>query len=82
MEKSRIFAISNAVVFVIANVISYLSNTGIFSGKTIGEVSDKYNALFVPAGFTFAVWGVIYAGLYAFVIYHLIIAFRESSEHE
>lgn len=82
MEKCRILAIGNAIAFVAANVISYLSNTGIFSGKTIGEVSDKYDALFVPAGFTFAVWGVIYAGLYAFVIYHLVIAFRESAEHE
>lgn len=82
MEKCRILAIGNAIAFVAANVISYLSNTGIFSGKTIGEVSDKYDALFVPAGFTFAVWGLIYAGLYAFVIYHVVTAFRESSEHE
>ncbi len=25
-----------------------------------GELSDRYPNLFVPAGFTFAIWGLIY----------------------
>ncbi|WP_207421449.1 hypothetical protein [Desertivirga brevis] len=82
MRNVKVLAIANTVFYVIANVISYLSNTGIFGGRTIGDVSNKYEALFVPAGFTFAIWGVIYASLYAFVIYHLVKAFKEDELHE
>lgn len=82
MRNFKVLAIANTIFYVAANVISYLSNTGIFGGRTIGEVSNKYEALFVPAGFTFAIWGVIYASLYAFVIYHLLKAFKKEGQHE
>ncbi|WP_207532030.1 hypothetical protein [Desertivirga arenae] len=82
MKSLKVLAVANTIFYVAANVISYLSNTGIFGGRTIGDVSDKYKALFVPAGFTFAIWGVIYASLYAFVIYHLVKAFKAGGEHE
>jgi len=81
-KRAKLYAISNTIAFVIANVISYLSNTRIFNNKTIADVSDKYNALFVPAGFTFAIWGLIYTSLYAFVIYHLVKAFKNDIDHE
>ncbi|WP_299124104.1 tryptophan-rich sensory protein [uncultured Winogradskyella sp.] len=49
--------------------INYLSNTGVMNNTTIGEVSDSYRSLFTPAGYTFAIWGIIYLLLFAFAIY-------------
>jgi hypothetical protein len=46
-----------------------LSNTGLLNNTTIGEISDDYKSLFTPAGYTFAIWGIIYLLLFAFAIY-------------
>jgi translocator protein len=40
--------------------INYLSNALPINGFTPKQLSDLYPNLFVPAGFTFAVWGLIY----------------------
>ena len=48
-------------------VINILANTLPINGITTGEVSDAYPNLFAPAGFTFAIWLVIYLLLGAFV---------------
>ena len=60
--------ISNGIAFVSVVIINYISNTGIINNTTIGDVSDSYKSLFTPAGYTFAIWGVIYFLLLGFVI--------------
>lgn len=61
--------IANGFFLVFTVIFNYLSNTGIFNGKTIGNVSDQYHNLFTPAGYAFSIWGVIYLLLLGFVIY-------------
>ncbi|MEP5254810.1 MAG: tryptophan-rich sensory protein [Winogradskyella arenosi] len=67
MKKS--LQISNTIALIITIFINYLSNTGALNNTTIGEVSKSYSSLFTPAGYTFAIWGVIYMLLLGFVIY-------------
>ena len=54
---------------IVTIVINYLSNTGVFNNKTMADVSDSYYNYFTPAGYAFSIWGLIYLGLLAFVIY-------------
>ena len=61
--------ILNIVAFVSMVVINILANTIPIAGKTTGELSGLYPNLFVPAGITFSIWGVIYILLALFVIY-------------
>ena len=61
--------LSNIVALIVTIVINYLSNTGIFNGNTMATVSASYQNLFTPAGYAFSIWGLIYIGLGAFVIY-------------
>ncbi len=61
--------IANAIAIVATIIINYLSNTGIFNGKTVAEISGKYQNYFTPAAYAFSIWGLIYIGLLAFVIY-------------
>jgi len=61
--------IFNGVALIVTIIINYLSNTGIFNGNTMADVSDKYHNYFTPAGYAFSIWGLIYLGLIAFVIY-------------
>jgi len=39
-------------------------------GKLTGEIADLYKVVFVPAGYVFSIWSIIYVGLIAFTIYH------------
>ncbi|PRY54643.1 hypothetical protein B0I27_102413 [Arcticibacter pallidicorallinus] len=77
MNRIKSLAILNAVCFLIAFAVSTLSQVDAISSKNIGDVSDKYDTLFTPAGVTFSIWGVIYIALFAFSIYHIYRAFRE-----
>lgn len=67
MKKTLQIANGFALVFTI--IFNYLSNTGIFNGKTIGNVSDQYRTLITPEGYAFSIWGLIYLLLLGFVIY-------------
>ncbi len=67
--------ISNVIALLITLAINYLSNTGIFNGNTMATVSARYQNYFTPAGYAFSIWGVIYLGLLAFVIYQGTRAF-------
>jgi hypothetical protein len=39
------------------------------NNTTIGEISGDLNTLFTPAGYAFAIWGLIYLSLIGFIIY-------------
>ena len=68
MKKT--FQIGNGVALIITILINYLSNTGLFNGKTMATVSAAYQNLFTPAGYAFSIWGLIYLGMLGFVFYY------------
>jgi hypothetical protein len=70
------FLVIAAVVATIA--INALANTLPLNGKTTGELSDQYPVLFTPAGYVFAIWGLIYLGLIAFAIYQALPRERDN----
>jgi hypothetical protein len=39
------------------------------NGQTTGEISDRFDVFFVPAGYVFSIWGLIYLGLLAYSVY-------------
>ena len=63
------FQLANGFFLVFTIIFNYLSNTGIFNGKTIANVSNLYHNLFTPAGYAFSIWGSIYLLLIGFVFY-------------
>ncbi len=65
--------IINVAAFVLMVVMNYLANALPINNKTTGELSAEYPNLFVPAGITFSIWGVIYLLLLGFVV----LQFRE-----
>jgi hypothetical protein len=62
----------NVLVLVGTLAVNYLANALPFNGQTTAQVSDKFPVFFVPAGYVFAIWGVIYLGLLAFTIYQAL----------
>ncbi len=63
--------------FILMIYINYLANAKPLGGITTGEISDKYETLFTPAGFTFSIWGIIYLLVSAFVV-TFVVASPES----
>ena len=74
-------SVSNIFALIVTIVLNYLSNTCIFNGNTMSTVSAAYQNLFTPAGYAFSIWGLIYLGLAAFVIYHAVISFKSNQEN-
>ena len=56
---------------VMLGVNALAGSTTLLGGHDTAAVSDKNPNLFAPAGFTFAIWGVIYLLLAGYVVYQL-----------
>ena len=54
--------------FFVVILFNYLANALPLGGRTTGELSDLHFSMFTPAGFTFAIWGVIYLSLFGFIV--------------
>jgi hypothetical protein len=65
----KLLQILNILAFGAMIYVNYLSNSLPINGKTPGEISDSFPNLFVPAGITFSIWGLIYLFLLGFLIY-------------
>lgn len=52
--------------------MNFLANALPLNGKTTGDLSKQWNNEFVPAGYTFSIWGVIYLLIIVFLIKGLL----------
>ena len=80
MKKT--YALINTVVVLAVIFWNYWSNTGAINGHTVGDLSDKYANLFTPAGYAFAIWGLIFLGLLVLVGSQLRMAFGDGANSE
>jgi hypothetical protein len=67
--------IINLLAFLLMILVNYLANALPLNGKTTGQLSEQYTNLFVPAGITFSIWGIIYLLLLGFIM----LQFREQN---
>lgn len=59
-------------------VINVLANVLPINGLNTGQISDRFQVYFVPAGYVFSIWGFIYLGLIAFAIFQALPSQREN----
>lgn len=78
-RRRALWASLNALGLSLALVANGLANSLPLNGMTTGELSDIYPNLFVPAGLTFSIWGLIYLGLLALVV-HGFASIRSTQE--
>ncbi len=73
LKKPVVFQAVNIVAYIVTLIVNGLAgSTTIIGGVTSADVSDSYPTLVTPAGFTFAIWGIIYTLLALFVIYQAL----------
>ena len=66
------------IVTLVTITINGLANALPLNGQNTGEISDRFKVLFVPAGYVFSIWGVIYLGLIAYAIFQALPAQRDN----
>ena len=49
------------------------------NGQSTGEISDRFPSLFTPAGYVFSIWGVIYLGLLAYMVFQALPSQRTNA---
>jgi hypothetical protein len=76
--KDQLRQFSVIVTILATLVINGLANTLPLNGLNTGQISDRFNVYFVPAGYVFSIWGVIYLGLIAFAIFQALPSQREN----
>jgi benzodiazapine receptor len=59
-------------------VINGLANALPLNGQGTGEISDRFEVYFVPAGYVFSIWGLIYLALIGYSIYQVLPSQREN----
>jgi len=79
MNRNLIRQVINVLAVLATLVVNSLANALPLNGKMTGAISDQFKVFFVPAGYVFAIWGVIYVGLIAFAIYQSLPTQRENS---
>ena len=69
MKNSTLLKFSNLMALIITLVMNGLSNAPGLFPTPLGELGESRAVFFLPAGYVFAIWGVIYTLLIGFVIY-------------
>jgi hypothetical protein len=60
------------VALAVTLLANYVTQAFPPNGRTVGDISDSFPVRFVPAGYVFSIWGVIYLGLIAYAIYQAL----------
>lgn len=61
------------ILTVLATItVNILANALPINGQNTGEISDRFQVYFVPAGYVFSIWGLIYVGLIAYAVFQAL----------
>ncbi|MBU1878516.1 MAG: tryptophan-rich sensory protein [Chloroflexi bacterium] len=72
MNKDIVRQIVNILAVLVTIAVNGLANALPLNGLNTGQISDRFHVYFVPAGYVFAIWGVIYVGFLAFAVYQAL----------
>jgi hypothetical protein len=70
--KNYLRQISVVVVVLATIVINILADALPINGLGTAAISNSFHVYFVPAGYVFSIWGIIYIGLIAYAVYQAL----------
>jgi hypothetical protein len=77
--KDTLRQTANLVSVIIALTVNILASALPLNGQNTGEISDRFQVYFVPAGYVFAIWFFIFVGWIAFTIYQFLPSQKTNS---
>jgi hypothetical protein len=78
MNKDNVRQVLVILALILTLMVNWLANALPINGYTTAQVSDMFAVYFVPAGYVFAIWGVIYLFLIGFAAYQALPSQREN----
>jgi hypothetical protein len=78
MDRNSLKKVMVVLITIITITINALANILPLNGQNTGEISDRFKVLFVPAGYVFSIWGVIYIGMIAYAIFQALPSQRNN----
>ena len=78
MKKITSYQIITILATLLTIIVNGLANALPINGQGTGEISDRFAVLFVPAGYVFSIWGLIYLALIAYTVYQALPAQRDN----
>lgn len=78
MNKDTLRQIAVILATLATVTINGLANALPINGQNTGQISDRFDVLFVPAGYVFAIWGLIYLGLIVYTVFQALPAQKEN----
>ena len=78
MSKDTIRQIVNLLSVILGLTVNILASALPLNGQNTGEISDRFQVYFVPAGYVFSIWGIIYLGWIAFTVFQFQPSQKES----
>jgi hypothetical protein len=78
MKRGTLWPWLSVLAVIVTIAVNGLANVLPLNGQTTGAISDRFPVYFVPAGYVFSIWGLIYLGLIAFAVYQVLPAQREN----
>ena len=79
MNKDVVRQYVNLFAVIVTIAFNAMVNILPLNGLNTGEISDRFQVYFVPAGYVFSIWGLIYLSWVAFAVYQVLPAQRENS---
>jgi hypothetical protein len=77
MRAKKLLQAGNILAMIVTIIINGLAVILPLNGKTTQELSDALPNLFVPAGLTFSIWGIIYILWVVFALYQVRDLFKK-----
>lgn len=79
MKKDTLRQIAVLLAILATITVNALANILPINGLNTGAISDRFSIFFVPAGYVFSIWGLIYLLLVAYAVYQALPALRENA---
>ncbi len=77
-EKTSFLRWGNIAAFIVTLIVNGLAGTTLIGGRTTADVSNSYPSLITPAGYVFAIWGIIYVLLGVWLVYQALPSQKSS----
>ena len=81
-RQKTLLIYGNILTTIMTIVVNMLAVLLPLNGKTTQELSDSYPNLFVPAGYVFSIWSVIYLLMIIFVVYQALPSQKGKDYHK
>lgn len=78
MKSNTVWRVLVVLATLATIAVNGLANALPLNGLNTGEISDRFDIYFVPAGYVFSIWGLIYLGLLAYSLYQALPSQRDN----